>query len=83
MSEQPKQETNDQNMSKDEQIGYHKGSVAVLTKEREELLRIVQITEQLIQMHVKSLSELGVNVESQKSEEKPAPKKRVPIENLI
>jgi len=71
-------------MSKDEQIGFHKGSIGVLAKEREELLRIVSITEALIQMHSKSLSELGVDVSSlTKEEPKDAPQKRVPIENLI
>jgi len=33
-----------------------------LTKEREELLRIVAITEQLMQVHVKALKDLGVDL---------------------
>ncbi len=40
--------------SNDEQIGFHKGSLATLAKEREEMLRILQIVEQLMQMHVKN-----------------------------
>jgi len=37
-------------MSKDEQVGFHKGSLTVLAKERQELQRILGIVEQLMQM---------------------------------
>lgn len=52
-------------MEKQEQIGYHKGALATLAKERQELLRLVSITEQLIQAHLKALKELGVNLEKE------------------
>lgn len=55
-------------MSKDEQIGFHKGSIATLAKEREELLKIAQIVEQLIQAHNESLKKLGVDLEKQARE---------------
>ena len=58
-------------MSKDEQIGFHKGSLSTLAKEREEMIKIINIVEQLIQMHVKSLKDLGVNLESQVKDQKP------------
>ncbi|MEK6876427.1 MAG: hypothetical protein AABX63_03380 [Nanoarchaeota archaeon] len=48
--------------SNDEQIGFHKGALTTLAKEREEMLRILQIVEQLMQMHIKSLKELGVDL---------------------
>lgn len=48
--------------SKDEQIGFHKGSLSTLAKEREELLRILRIVEQLMQMHIKALQDLGVDL---------------------
>ncbi len=51
-----------------EEIGFHKGSLATLAKEREELLRIVNITEQLIQAHIKALKELGVDLEKEASQ---------------
>ena len=35
--------------SKEEQIGFHKGSLSTLAKERQELARILQIVEQLMQ----------------------------------
>ena len=49
--------------SKDEQIGFHKGALATLAKEREEMQKILAIVEQLMQMHIKALKELGVDLE--------------------
>ena len=54
--------------SKDEQIGFHKGSLATLAKERQELGRILQIVEQLMQMHIGGLKELGVDIEKEAQE---------------
>lgn len=51
--------------SKDEQIGFHKGALSTLAKEREEMQRILQVVEQLMQMHIKSLKELGVDLAEQ------------------
>ena len=48
--------------SRDEQIGFHKGALTTLAKEREEMLKILSIVEQLMQMHIKSLKELGVDL---------------------
>ena len=58
--------------SKDEQIGFHKGALTTLAKEREEMLKILSIVEQLMQMHIKSLNSLGVDLqkEAQKSRTK-------------
>ncbi len=52
-------------MAKEEQIGYHKGCLATLAKEREEMFKIVSITEQLIGMHIKALKELGVDIQKE------------------
>ncbi len=51
-----------QNISKDELVGYHKGSINTLIAERNELLKIVQVTEQLIRAHVKELEALGIKI---------------------
>jgi len=51
------------NESKDEQIGFHKGALSTLAKEREELARILSIVEQLMQVHINALKELGVDLE--------------------
>jgi len=52
-------------MANEEKIGFHKGSLATLAKEREELLKMVNIVEQLMQMHVKALKDLGVDLEAE------------------
>lgn len=59
------EENQKNNMSKEEQIGFHKGSLATLAKEREEMSKIVNIVEQLMQAHIKALKELGVDLEAQ------------------
>lgn len=51
--------------NKDEQIGYHKGSLATLAKERQELKRMLQIVEQLMQAHIAGLKELGIDLEKE------------------
>ncbi len=65
-------------MSKEEKTGFHKGSLATLTKEREELMRILQIVEQLMQMHIKELKDLGVDLVAQAQ----AAKSGAPIKQL-
>jgi hypothetical protein len=71
-------------MSKEEQIGYHKGSLSTLAKERQEMGRILQIVEQLMQMHVKALKELGVDLEKVAADASKAKKpKSKPIDELI
>jgi len=58
--------------SKEEQIGFHKGALTTLAKERQELARMLQIVEQLMQVHLKGLKELGVDLEAEaKKAEKP------------
>lgn len=62
--------------SKDEQIGYHKGALSTLAKEREELLKMLNVVEQLMQMHIKGLKDLGVDLVAQaKKQKKDSPKK--------
>jgi len=53
-------------VNKDEQIGFHKGALATLVKEREEMMKIQNIIEQLVQMHIKSLKDLGVDLNKEK-----------------
>jgi biotin operon repressor len=52
-------------MANDEQIGFHKGSLTTLAKERQEFTRILQIVEQLMQAHIKALKDLGVDLEAE------------------
>ena len=51
--------------SNEEQVGFHKGAVTTLAKERQELSRILTIVEQLMTMHVKSLKDLGIDLEAE------------------
>lgn len=70
---------------KEEQVGFHKGSLATLAKERQELGRMIGIVEQLMQMHIKALKELGVDLVKQaEGMQKDAKKdKSKPIEDLV
>ena len=49
-------------MSKEEITGFHKGSIQTLINERNELVKIIQITEALIKAHVDELKKLGVEI---------------------
>ncbi len=70
--------------SQDEKIGFHKGSLSTLAKERQELMKMLQIVEQLMQMHIKGLKELGVDLEKEaKKIEKKAKEKKKPIEDIL
>jgi hypothetical protein len=79
--------SNTSEASKGEQIGFHKGALSTLAKERAEFSRILQIVEQLMQMHVAALTELGVDlrkeVEEMKNESSPKPGKKKPIEDVL
>lgn len=55
----------DKETEKHERIGFHKGSLATLAKEREELVKLAGITEQLMQLHIKALKELGIDIEAE------------------
>ncbi len=46
-----------------EEIGFHKGALSTLAKERQELAKMLAIVEQLMQMHIKALKDLGVDLE--------------------
>ena len=63
--------------SRDEQIGFHKGALTTLAKEREEMMKVLSIVEQLMQMHIKGLKELGVDLE------KESKKPKEPIEDMV
>lgn len=74
------------NASKDEKIGFHKGSLATLSKEREEMMRILQIVEQLMQMHIKELKDLGVDLAAEAKQVQSTAKKmkgKKPIEDIL
>ncbi|NOZ81440.1 MAG: hypothetical protein GXP63_07285 [DPANN group archaeon] len=69
--------------NQDEQVGFHKGSLSVLIKERQEMMKILQVVEQLMQVHITALKELGIDLEKEaKALEKTSQKKK-PIEDML
>ena len=50
-------------VSRDEKIGFHKGAIDSLIKERQELIRLLSIVEQLVKIHINALKELGIDIE--------------------
>ena len=69
--------------SKDEQIGFHKGALTTLAKEREEFMKVLAIVEQLMQMHLKSLKDLGIDLEEQASKAKAPVKGKRGLESSL
>jgi len=57
-------------LSKEEEIGFHKGALNTLMAERNELVKMIGNIEAIMQAHLKRLEELGVKIEAQKTEEK-------------
>lgn len=55
-----------------EQIGFHKGALDTLVREKQEFVRLLNIVDQFIQMHLKALKEMGVDLvaEAKKLENK-------------
>jgi hypothetical protein len=56
--------------SKDEEIGYHKGALTTLAKERTELKRILDIVEQLMHFHAGELKKQGIDLTAESKKEK-------------
>ncbi len=55
-------------ISKDEEIGFHKGSLNTLVAERNELIKMIANVEAIMQAHIKKLEELGIKIPIQKQE---------------
>jgi len=49
-------------LSKEEEIGFHKGSLNTLIAERNELVKMAQNVEKIMSAHIERLKELGVNL---------------------
>jgi len=81
-----KKQIKQEGMSKEEQIGFHKGALSTLSKERQELGRMLGIVEQLMQMHVAALKQLGVDLEKiakEATKTAKTKKSKKPIEDII
>ena len=49
-------------VSKDEEVGFHKGTLNTLVAERAELVKMIGNVEAIMQAHIKRLEELGVKI---------------------
>jgi biotin operon repressor len=67
--------------NKNEQIGFHKGALTTLAKERQELAKIIGIVEQLMQAHLQELKTLGVDLEAEAK--KMMDNKEAPLEDQL
>lgn len=76
-------EQSEDNMNTQEQIGFHKGSISTLIKERDELVKMVKVVEQIMQAHINALKELGISLEETVPEKAPEQKPKKKIEDLI
>jgi len=56
---------NEPKISKEEEIGFHKGALNTLLAERNELIRMIANIEAIMQAHLKRLEELGVKIKRQ------------------
>jgi hypothetical protein len=51
-------------LSKEMEIGFHQGALNTLVNERNELFRMIQQVEQIMQAHMKRLEELGIKIKT-------------------
>jgi len=49
-------------LSRDEEIGFHKGALSTLILERNEMVKIIGNVESIMQAHISRLKELGVDI---------------------
>jgi len=49
-------------ISKEEEVGFHKGALNTLVNERNELIKMIQNIESIMQAHMKRLEELGIKI---------------------
>ncbi len=56
-------------LSKDMEIGFHQGALNTLINERNEMVKIIQQIEHVMQAHMKRLEELGVKIKTSENKE--------------
>lgn len=57
-----KEKVADSEMSKEEEVGFHKGALNTLVAEKNELVKIIGNIENIMQAHIGRLKELGVDI---------------------
>jgi hypothetical protein len=58
-----KQDSEKPKIPKEMEIGFHQGTLTTLLNERNELIKMVQHVETIMQAHIKRLEELGVKIQ--------------------
>ncbi len=53
-------------MTKEQEIAFHQGALNTLVNERNELFKMIQNVEIIMQAHLKQLEELGVKIKKNK-----------------
>ena len=53
-----------QSIPKEMEIGFHQGALNTLINERNELIKVIQQVENVMQAHMKRLEELGVKIKT-------------------
>ena len=53
-------------MSREQEIAFHQGALNTLINERNELFKMIQNVEGIMQAHIKRLEELGVKIQIRK-----------------
>jgi len=53
-------------LSREEEIGFHKGALNTLLAERNELVKMIGNVEAIMQAHLKRLQEFGINIETKR-----------------
>jgi hypothetical protein len=53
-------------ISREQEIGHHQGALSTLFNERNELVKIIQNVDAVMNAHIKRLEELGVKIEVRK-----------------
>lgn len=54
-------------MPKETEIGFHQGALNTLINERNELFKMIQNIESIMQAHLKRLEELGIKINTKKT----------------
>jgi hypothetical protein len=69
-SKDKKEEKKQQNeMPGDVEIGFHQGALNTLINERNEMIRMIQQIEAVMQAHMKRLEELGIKIRTNSEKE--------------
>lgn len=63
-------------MVKDEEVGFHKGAITTLLKERQEMIRLIGIIDALLKAHSEALQKLGVSLTAPEEKKEKTKKKK-------